>query len=589
MCLETVEASVLKATDNKAVQAAAPSNPIVMKFGSSVLEDVSDLKGVVSEVYRYARRGRKVVAVVSAFEGETDKLYAEAAALGALSQSRHAPRLIALGEDRSAALLAIACDVAGLDARIAGARQLSLRAGGPVDDAHPQSIDEQALKHALAEHDVVIVPGFVAIGVTGEPVLLGRGGSDLTAVCVAHALGLDEVSLIKDVDGVYDCDPAIAGSAAKRFQLLDWAQARKIAGKLLQPKSIDYAADRDVAINVRRLGADEGTRVAAENEEPVPAKKPEPVSVGVAGLGVIGAGAALRILGTNIDYAFAGALVRNLEKKREHDFEGCRFYGAQEAFLEARPDIVIDALPTGDAGAQLIETALSRGVSIVSANKQGLAGSLSRFQNIAAANGAALYYSASVGGGAPMIETLRRASATGRITSVTAILNGTVNFILSAMKNGETFERAIVQAQEAGFAEPDPSADLSGEDAKAKISILCYEAFGREPDQDDVAVEPLTPELAKKIAQSGDAWRQLASFSETEEGDISASVEYRPAGDDVLFNETHGECNALRVTIDDGRHFDCRGKGAGRRPTVESLLADLGDFRRTVQANSDFG
>ena len=234
---------------------------------------------------------------VSAFAGETDKLYAEATALGASSQSRHAPRLIALGEDRSAALLAIACDVSGLNARIAGARQLSLHAGGPVDDAHPQSLDEQALKHALDEHDVVIVPGFVAIGATGEPVLLGRGGSDLTAVCVAHALGLDEVTLIKDVDGVYDCDPAIAGSAAKRFRLLDWALARKIAGKLLQPKSIDYAADRDVAINVRRLGADDGTRVASICEEPIMAPEYKPLDVAVAGLGVIGAGAALRVLG----------------------------------------------------------------------------------------------------------------------------------------------------------------------------------------------------------------------------------------------------------------------------------------------------
>ena len=188
-----------------------------------------------------------------------------------------------------------------------------------------------------------------------------------------------------------------------------------------------------------------------------------------------------------------------------------------------------------------------------------------------------------------MIEALRRASASGRVTSVTAILNGTVNFILSTMKNGETFDRSIAQAQEAGFAEPDPSADLSGEDAKAKISILCYEAFGREPDQNNIAVEALTPELAEKIARSGDAWRQLARFSETLEGDISASVEYRPVGDDALFNETHGECNAMRVTIDDGRHFECRGKGAGRRPTVESLFADLGDFRRSVQANSDFG
>ena len=155
MRVETLDASADLAPRRAVKRGKTVPDPIVLKFGSSVLRDVSDLKDVVSEIYRYTRAGRKVVAVVSAFAGETDKLYEEAAALGASKQSRHAPRLVALGEDRSAALLAIACDESGLHVRIAGARQLSLRAGGPVDDAHPQTIDELALRNALKEHDVV--------------------------------------------------------------------------------------------------------------------------------------------------------------------------------------------------------------------------------------------------------------------------------------------------------------------------------------------------------------------------------------------------------------------------------------------------
>lgn len=566
----------------------ATRDPIVLKFGSSVLRDASDLKDVVSEIYRYVRLGRKVVAVVSAFDGETDKLYAEAAALGASSQSRHAPRLIALGEDRSAALLAIACDVVGLDARIAGARQLSLHAGGPVDDAHPESINREALQEALSTHDVVIVPGFVALGASGEPVLLGRGGSDLTAVCVARALVLDEVTLVKDVDGVYDRDPAVAGTAARRFHILDWSTAREVAGKLLQPKSIDYAAACEVAINVRKLGADEGTRVAAQSDKPVPAINPEPVRVGVAGLGVIGAGAATRILADGVDLSFSCALVRDAAKPRENVFSGQRLFGALNDFIGAKPDIVVDALPSRSAGKALIETALTRGVSVVSANKQALAGSLAEFHEIAAANGASLFYSAAVGGGAPMVETIRCARQTGSVQSVTAILNGTVNFILSEMRNGQSFENAIEQAQAAGFAEPDPSADLSGEDARAKISILCFEAFGVEPDPEMIAIEPLTQELAEQIAQGGSAWKQLANICQAPDGKIAASLKYEPVGDDTLFSETPGESNALRVIVHGGRQFECRGKGAGRRPTVESLLADIGDHRRSVQITNDF-
>ncbi len=588
MCLDVVDMSAPLPKAGADEPVSATSGPIVLKFGSSVLQDVSNLKDVVTEIYRYTRLGRKVVAVVSAFAGETDKLYAEAAALGASGLSRHAPRLIALGEDRSAALLAIACDASGLDARIAGARQLSLCAGGPVDDAHPQSIDAVALKQALAEHDVVIVPGFVAIGASGEPVLLGRGGTDLTAVCVAHALNLGEVFLIKDVDGVYDRDPAVAGPAAKRFRFLDWSAARDVAGKLLQPKSIDFAAACNVAINVRRLGAAEGTRVAARSDEPVAALSKSPLNVSVAGLGVIGAGAALRVLDNNIDYSFDGALVRTPAKLRSDEFAGYTLHGDLNAFLRSKPDIILDALPSEDAGKALIENALSQGVSIVSANKQAVAGSVEKFHALAAANGAAFYYSASVGGGAPMVETLRSAVAVGRVKSVTAILNGTVNFILSAMRNGETFDSAVRQAQEAGFAEPDPSADLSGEDAKAKISILCFEAFGREPDPDNIAVEALTQRLAEKIAQSGEAWKQLATFCETPEGGIAASVTYKPIGDDPLFSDTLGESNAMRVAIDGGRQFECRGKGAGRRPTVESLLAELNDYRRSLPITDNF-
>ncbi len=581
MCLETVDMSLSRSARGEAAS-FAPPEPIVLKFGSSVLRDASDLKDVVSEIYRYARHGRKTVAVVSAFAGETDKLYKEVAALGATSQSRHAPRVIALGEDRSAALLAIACDALGLGARIAGARQLSLRAGGPVDDAHPQSIDDEALRHALNENDVVIVPGFVAIGASGEPVLLGRGGSDLTAVCVAHALDLGEVSLIKDVDGVYDRDPAIAGREAKRFRYMDWGAARDVAGKLLQPKSVDYAAARDVAINVRRLGDDEGTRVASKTIEPADAFTSDPLGVGVAGLGVIGAGAALRILENNADYAFSGALVRTRAKTREAHFDEHKLHCALGEFLDINPDIIVDALPSGGAGRELIESALSRGVSVVSANKQAIAGSLAKFHHIAAANGAALFYSAAVGGGAPMIETIRCAKAAGSVRSVTAILNGTVNFILYAMKGGETYDGAIRHAQAAGFAEPDPSADLSGEDARAKISILCFEAFGCEPDPGIIAVEALTQELAEKIARNGGVWKQLAKMRQAPDGEIIASLKYEPVGDDTLFSDTPGEGNAMRVVVRGGRQFECRGKGAGRRPTVESLLADIGDHRRSI-------
>ena len=239
---------------------------VVLKFGSSVLRTHADLPAVVAEIRRHRRRDRKVVAVVSALAGETDALIAEATAAGADRRSRHAPRLIAIGEERSAALLAIACEAGGLDASVLGARELSLRAGGPVHDAYPEAIDTAFLREELGRCNILIAPGFIAIGHAGEPVLLGRGGSDLTAVFLAAALGLSEVTLMKDVDGVYDCDPAGGKVVARRYRLLDWAGARAVAGKLLQPKAIDFAASHGVGIRVRRLGGDDGTLVSSVAE-----------------------------------------------------------------------------------------------------------------------------------------------------------------------------------------------------------------------------------------------------------------------------------------------------------------------------------
>lgn len=565
--------------EEQGAESASAAEAIVLKFGSSVLRHVADLAVAVTEIYRHTRHGRKVVAVVSAFAGETDALYAEASRLGAGPDSRHAPRLISLGEERSAALLAIACEGAGLDARIAGARQIALHAGGPVDDAHPEAADADALRRELGRHDVVVVPGFVALGPTGEPVLLGRGGTDLTAVFLAHVLGLGEVTLIKDVDGVYDRDPAGAAGAARRYRRISWRDAHDVAGKLLQPKAIDFAGARDVAIRVACANAPSGSYVASHTEEPEPAPPVSKLAVGVAGLGVIGEGAALRLHEDERDYELCAALVRDPAKTRSPDLEAVNAHAVLETFLADGPEAVIDALPDGTAGRALIHAALSRGVSVVSANKQAVAGALSDLHRLAAENGAALGYAAAVGGGAPMVETVRRARAAGRVETMAAILNGTVNYILDTVKDGTAFEDAVRRAQEAGFAEPDPTADLSGEDARAKIAILAYEAFGEDVDLDAIELQALDAGLAERFIAEGGVWKQIARISHGEAG-FAARVAFERVDDAPFFRATPGESNALHVVNNDGRVFMCKGKGAGRRPTVESLLADLGEIRR---------
>jgi homoserine dehydrogenase len=299
------------------------------------------------------------------------------------------------------------------------------------------------------------------------------------------------------------------------------------------------------------------------------------IRVAVAGLGTIGEGAALRLLEESDTYALCAALVRYASKPRAGISDGVTISDDLEAVFEANPDVVVDALPVGDSGRILTEQALSRGISVVSANKQALAGSLDRLAKLAERNDAALCYSAAVGGGSPMVETVRNARDAGEIVEMTAILNGTVNYILTALADGVSFDAAVKQAQDAGFAEPDPTADLSGDDARAKISILAYDAFGEEVDLASVTTEALTAKRAAQFVNEGGAWKQLSRVKKDENGRISASLAFEKVAKDDFFADVSAEGNALQVVVSSGEALSCRGKGAGRAPTVGSLFADL--------------
>ena len=328
-------------------------------------------------------------------------------------------------------------------------------------------------------------------------------------------------------------------------------------------------ARRDVAIIPDIVAADEGGRQAS----------PQRLRVAVAGLGLIGEGVALRLGGANPDYDFCAALVREPFKERTA-LSVAQVTNDMAAFLAAKPDIVIDALPDGKAGHSLIMAALARGIDIVTANKQAIAGSLANLTRLSNQTGATFSYSASVGGGAPFVETVGRARRLGEIRSIEAVLNGTVNFILSSIAGGGGFEEAVRAAQDAGFAEPDPSADLSGGDARAKLAILSFAAFGREIDLNEIEIEALDADKAARFAKEGGRWKQIARLRKDRDGMLSASVAFERCDDDPLFTAAMWEANALRICQVGGRIFECRGKGAGRRPTVESILGDLGAIRR---------
>lgn len=247
---------------SRAPETATPAQAVsVVKFGSSVLRGPADAEAAAAEIARLSARGDKIVAVISAFLGETDRLLAESSALSKGRPSQHAARLVSLGEERACLCLAIACEAMGLRADYLDVETLDLAAAGPDNEATPISANRARLHEAVNAHDVAIIPGFAALK-DGRHVLLGRGGSDLSAVFLAALLGQRAATLIKDVDGVYDRDPAVAGAQAQRFEALGYDEAMRVAGKLVQERAIRYAQTEGVAIRVRRLGADDATTIS---------------------------------------------------------------------------------------------------------------------------------------------------------------------------------------------------------------------------------------------------------------------------------------------------------------------------------------
>lgn len=405
---------------------------------------------------------------------------------------------------------------------------------------------------------------------------LKDGAENETAVKLSFDAPFDHIAAVTEIyRHTRDGKTVIAYAGDEAAALAGDARATGIDAVSLE--SIDGAAVRRLTALHEAIVLPGAVNAPATHKDE--AKRGPKLRVAVAGLGLIGEGAALRLGAVSPDYEFCAALVREPSRERPN-INVAQVTNDLLALFATRPDVIVDALPSGSAGNALIKAALERGVSIVTANKQAIAGSMRAFTELAGESGAAFCYSPAVGGGAPFIESIARARKSGEVASIEAVLNGTVNYILTALADGDTFEAAIKAAQEAGFAEPDPSADLSGADARAKLAIVSYAAFDEEISLDRIDVEALTPEKAARFAAEGGAWKQIARLTRDESGALAASVRFECRDADVLFAGAKGEANALRINLAGGGIVECKGKGAGRRPTVESILGDLGAIRR---------
>ena len=238
--------------------------------------------------------------------------------------------------------------------------------------------------------------------------------------------------------------------------------------------------------------------------------------------------------------------------------------GTPEAALEA--DIVVELAGGVEGPLTWARLALDRGKPYVTANKALLAAHGGELAELADRRVAALLASASVGGGTPMIETVAHLAATGAIERIRGIVNATTTYILSAMGEGRSYDDALREAQEAGFAEADPSFDVEGRDAAQKLAILASVAWGRWRPETDVTTEGI---VGLEVAR-GDPVRLVAEA--TKDG---LSVKPTRLDPSEPMARTAGVESMLEVTTAEGSVFRVSGPGAGGRVTAGAVYADL--------------
>ena len=327
---------------------------------------------------------------------------------------------------------------------------------------------------------------------------------------------------------------------------------------------------------------------------------PGPVRVAVLGCGNVG-GALVGLLATRaeeiadrtgVGLELAGVAVSDLSRSRQLPFPPDLLTDDAKELVE-RPDIdiVVELIGGLDPARSLVEAALRAGRPVVTGNKALLADCGVELAALAADNGVDLLYEAAVAGAIPVIRPLRESLAGERISRLMGIVNGTTNYILTSMaEESMDYADALAEAQRLGLAERDPSADVEGDDAAAKASILAGLAFGSDLVAADVYREGITGVRAADVAFADRLGYvvKLLAVAEVVDGGPDISVRVHPA----MVPRSHplasvrGAFNAVFIEGEACGELMLYGRGASGAPSASAVLGDLIDAARNLRAGS---
>jgi homoserine dehydrogenase len=358
------------------------------------------------------------------------------------------------------------------------------------------------------------------------------------------------------------------------------------------------------------------------------------VGIGVAGFGTVGGGvlAILERHQPDIEARLGARIVvrrvalRDTEKQRAVEVEkGIVTTRMQDLLDDPDIEVVVELIGGTSEAFDLVKAALERGKHVVTANKALLASRGEELFRLAADRGVDVYYEGAVCGGVPVIRTLREALASDRITSLHGIVNGTTNYILSAMaEKGQPLATALAEAQRLGYAEADPTLDVSGGDAAQKLCVLAQLAFGARIMPADVLTEgimDLEPEdfawakefgyalkllaVARRCQTAEAAAAQAGDEARSGEGSVAPGPEQRvsaggPYPPDTIEARVHptfipagsllagvrGAFNAVLLRSEALGPSLLFGQGAGAMPTGSAVVSDIIDLSRNILARS---
>lgn len=307
-----------------------------------------------------------------------------------------------------------------------------------------------------------------------------------------------------------------------------------------------------------------------------------PVRVGLVGFGTVGTAVA-RILDQRADETLRLARVCGRDESRPRPASlpaGAEWTARFDELLAPDIDVLVELVGGLSPAREWITRALLAGKSVVTANKQLVSQEGRRLAALAARQRRQLRYGASVAGGVPILDALRLGLAGDRLTAIRGVINGTCNYILTRIEEtGIPFEHALAEAQSLGYAESDPSSDIDGLDARAKLSILCAVGFDVDVPTQDIpcaSIAGIGPSDFANARRLGGTIRQVSRATVAPDGaTVRASVGPEVVPIDSPLARVSGCENAVLVTGQFGGDTLYAGRGAGGDATAVAVVSDL--------------